>query len=84
MNKYQEALDRFEETFRNVTLDDNLTNERRDLIQELIDRETPMKPYYPTEYPSACCPKCFQNLGDNNFCRNCGQRVDWSEENERN
>lgn len=50
------------------------------ITAEVFQKQTPMKPYYPTEYPSACCPKCLQNLGDNNFCRNCGQKIDWSEE----
>lgn len=73
MNKYQEALN-YLDWHCNVE-----HKEQQDLLQELIDRETPMKPYYPNEYPSACCRKCFQNLGDNNYCRNCGQRVLWED-----
>ena len=85
MSKYQEALDTIS-YMTNVNLltirEISLTKPLVGLLQELVDRDTPMKPDYPKEYPSACCPKCSQNLGDNNFCRNCGQRIDWNENNE--
>lgn len=51
-----------------------------DEIKELIDKETPMKPKYREKYPSASCAKCGSNLGDNPRCRNCGQLIDWSDE----
>lgn len=72
MNKYQEALDWLMEG------NDSCGNEW-DLLQELVDKTIHMKPCYPTEYPIARCPKCFQSLGDNNFCRNCGQAILWEE-----
>ena len=72
-NKYQEALN-FLDWYCEVR-----HTEQQDLLQELVDKETPRKPYYPNKYPSACCRKCFQNLGDNNYCRNCGQRVLWED-----
>ena len=81
-NKYQEALDFIIDCieFNYKTIKDLEAIEFYcDTLQELVDKETPMKPYYPNEYPSACCRKCFQNLGDNNYCRNCGQRVLWED-----
>ena len=48
-------------------------------LQELVDRATPKKLYYPELYPSASCPICKSNLGDNKFCRECGQAIDWND-----
>ena len=78
MKKYQEALDRFEEAFRNVTLDDDLTNERQDLLQELVDKETPMKPKRNKRYCGNC--DTVRLLPYDNYCSNCGQKIDWSDE----
>ncbi|QIK56648.1 hypothetical protein G7059_01700 [Erysipelothrix sp. HDW6A] len=86
-NKYQEALDDFESVYRNVTLDDDLTNEKRDVLQGLIDKETPMKPVK-NSYGDYLCGKC-NNLVWENFTpdrhercndKECGQVVDWSDE----
>lgn len=87
MNKYQEALDRFEEAFRNITLDDDLTNERRDLIQELVDKETPKKPInqFETDFGLGNVGDCVCGAEVNYqqmYCSECGQKIDWSSENE--
>lgn len=74
MNKYQEALDSFERTYRNVTLDDDSTNEKRDTLQELVDKETPMKPNKDTDdYVTwkYSCPKCGVRLNTLEKQRRC-------------
>lgn len=89
MNKYQEALDSFEETFRNATLDDDLTNERQDLLQELVDKATPMKPIVQTfkrvfggggYIDKFFCPYCKSEVKENEHHCRCGQAIDWDEE----
>lgn len=87
MKKYQEALDRFEEAFRNITLNDDLANERRDLLQELVDRATPMKPTKNDkanhDWNRVFCPNCGQWLlfiGAGCANNDCRQKIDWSDE----
>lgn len=69
-----------------------------DILQELVEKETPKKPYYEADgyangipvYDMAYCPNCnnlfeeYENNGwGENYCHNCGQRLDWSvDENE--
>ena len=63
-------------------------------IKELVDKETPKKPYYEGDgyadgvmvYDVARCPNCdnvfekYENNGwGENYCHNCGQRLDWSD-----
>lgn len=92
MNKYQEALnyflDREEGDNMTVTIDwlDNA-----EMLQELIDRETPMKPYVPDDTSTKIymftskCTNCGNSLSQTkkvSYCPRCGQRIDWSVENE--
>jgi hypothetical protein len=54
-------------------------------LEELLDldnKNTPMKPIYPNEYPVPTCAVCGINLGDNKHCRGCGREIDWSDSNE--
>lgn len=76
MNKYQEALN----DMYAVLNDSKRWHERKSLLQELVDKETPMKPCYGSDYPSGDCPICGNNIGDNPRCRDCGQKIDWSED----
>ena len=51
-------------------------------LQELVDKETPMKVIHFHH-----CPKCEANVSDEmsldkHYCSNCGQKIDWSDENE--
>lgn len=89
MNKYQEALNEFESVYRNITLDDDLTNDKRDTLQELVDKETPMKPEIPNNSSLSFCVICKNSithyvgsLAKENFkyCKICGQKIDWSNE----
>jgi DNA-directed RNA polymerase subunit RPC12/RpoP len=85
MNKYQEALNRLK-TNKNLTSREQRQYEN--WIQELVNRETPMKPKTiknrkGTEW---VCPNCnhhiayFDELGIGtvrvfNYCIECGQRL---------
>lgn len=80
-NKYQEALNYFD---WNCEVEHK---EQQDLIQKLVDKETPMKPIT-NKYGDFVCGKCG-NLVWENFTpekherccdRKCGQVVDWSDE----
>lgn len=102
MNKYKEALNvvkkinlrseyyvQFEEN--NI---ENVYEEEINILQELVDKETPKKPYYEGDgyadgvmvYDVARCPNCdnvfeeYENNGwGENYCHKCGQRLDWSD-----
>lgn len=83
MNKYEEALKSFEEAYRNVTQDDELTNEKRDALQELIDKEKPLEIIMQTftnglKMPEPFCKKCLNRIIYlDNYCHYCGQKLDW-------
>lgn len=62
-------------------------------LQEIVDKETPMKPYdYDCQigekisYFNWDCPKCgYFHLTTilHKYCSNCGQKLDWSEVNDK-
>lgn len=72
MNKYQEALD-------NVHAEWGTSDRDIDILQELVDRSTPIKPIKDSHSISACsnCGRIFLN-GKPNYCSECGQALDWS------
>lgn len=91
MSKYKEALERIKKhcptLFAEVVKD-------LAILQELVNKETPKKPYYEGDgyadgvmvYDVARCPNCdnvfeeYENNGwGENYCHNCGQRLDWSD-----
>lgn len=59
-------------------------------LQELVDKETPKKPNY-IQYATALktqkkgqCSKCYTLVSqDEKYCKNCGQKLDWSDKNEK-
>ena len=83
MTKYQEAINRlwdFVELHSNDFPKD-LYDSLEDL-QELVDKETPMKPPLKWECakPQTRC-KCSAGVEKYyNYCWNCGQKLDWSDE----
>lgn len=102
-NKYQEALavinqgnnEKFIKDWREYF--DKYKINPITVIQKLVDKETPTKPYYEGDgyadgvmvYDVAYCPKCsnrfeeYENNGwGENYCHNCGQRLDWSDTND--
>lgn len=94
MNKYHEALIKMERNTDEGI--DELTGEgigsyiqsEIDLLKELANKETPLKPkrveYMFGEYN--ICRKCESylmeddNLNLPNYCYNCAQKIDWSDE----
>lgn len=85
MNKYQEALNKI----KNMG-DKDLFNEFHiewvNILQELVDKETPKKFKKILDY-SVVCPNCGHHLdklyGRNyDYCPRCGQKLDWSDTNE--
>ena len=54
--------------------------------RDLVDRDTPKKVEIGTSknFKFPICPKCKTELNEfykdaNKFCKECGQRIDWSE-----
>ncbi len=61
----------------------NMNKMKNELI-ELIERDTPKKVVIVTvtNYVNTFCPNCKDELNEyykRNFCKDCGQRLDWSE-----
>lgn len=96
MNKYKESLEHIVGFIPTLTSPRNgkkFLFESINLIQELVDKETLKKIIKNNELEdcdrymivSECwnCPSCKNRLftGDN-YCRKCGQALDWSENNE--
>ena len=85
-NKYQEALHQIKYCFEQGT-NENLKESLNDL-QELVDKEVPAKPIVFkgifSEYEK--CPNCKESdtidtaLYRLDRCSNCGQIIDWSED----
>ena len=87
MNKYQEQLnqiikeyyqlgDIIHDLYKYADYPDNI---KCDLLQELVDKATPKKPY-----KSYYCPNCKKDFlkslnGYEDYCGGCGQKLDWSE-----
>lgn len=70
-------------------------NECTDVLKELVDKETPKKPDYEGDgcdrngeiiYDTWICPNCEKKYEVDydiyDRCPNCGQAIDWSEEDE--
>ena len=81
--KYQEALD----YLKSGNLFGELSNDSLKGIEELVDKETPMKPRHisictlPPQH-KAVCSNChgFNLERTFRFCPFCGQKIDWNVE----
>ncbi len=95
MNKYQEALKWFKSIFREIGTEqyyENLglrfgqgLNESIETIEELVDKETPMKTIFSKELGVTTCGSCKKYLVSSNnwipkYCSECGQKIDWGNE----
>lgn len=90
MNKYQGALEYINKKCKLDQLKFNsmIGNEMVSRIEELVDKETPVKPIvedarkfgysYGHSYICPECNKVYVNV-KHNYCPNCGQKLDWSE-----
>lgn len=62
---YQETLDLDEEGVR-------------DLLIDLLDKESTMKPLF--IYSEYTCPMCEVTIAEKDeYCYHCGQKIDWSD-----
>lgn len=103
MNRYQEALDRIVNTIIEEEADGyweprtagDFCWESRDILQELVDKETPKKPidieFGPCGDSMLCCPNCEHGVvpiptyhGNRYYprCPFCGQLLKGEEKNE--
>ena len=88
MNKYQKALDNFWLAINcNAIPFDDVMKYDLAILQELVDKETPMKRkkiYDELLFSSySICPKCNSKVSPICcYCENCGQKLDWSDDNE--
>lgn len=82
INKYQEALNRIDAHRVNKSLKLDI----KDILtlQELVDKETQIKPipFLNSLFKCENCKGIFQNYHYQNRCPNCGQKLDWSDINE--
>lgn len=82
-NKYQEALNEL----RQISASER-QNKLYDTLQELVDKETPMKPiklgdnkFSCKSYAMAFTVKYLKNrFISHTYCDVCGQKIDWSDE----
>ena len=84
MRRYQEAFYEIEQELYfdcGIGMDGYNKEKELKLLQELVDKETPMKIALGSEKDSPRCPNCdrwFPNRQD--YCSKCGQKLDWGEE----
>ena len=94
MNKYQEALERIfpPKYFNNIfpqflsmTTSVSIKREDFETLQELVNKETPMK-VTDIHVDEFYCPKCHSEISHDKYnsehpkyCEECGQRLDWSD-----
>ena len=95
MNKYQEALDiinrvafkQYEDVCYSTTKKsramnyESLLERSANTLQELVEKETSRKASKNLFGRLACdnCGISFQELGQQTYCKHCGQRIDWTD-----
>ena len=85
-NKYQKALDNFWLAINcNAIPFDNVMGKDLLTLQELADKETPMK-VTDVHVDEFYCPKCHCEITHDRsnsihpqYCEECGQKLDWGE-----
>ena len=95
MNKYQEALSLLFCTSEGLS--EQKVYQSKKILQELVDKETPEKYKSKADKDGRMiwvCPKCNETLvkfwsevetvSHLPYCYMCGQKLDWSEENDEN
>lgn len=92
MNKYQRLQKWVFSMAVNTGHTTNVDKEYNDLLKELVDKATPMKPatiMYQGQISNFNCPVCEYALGYKvigfldkykSYCPYCGQALDWSED----
>lgn len=91
MNKYQEALDYLVSNGTHETLyswgdeievETEHGEESLNLLQELVDKATPMKPRYRLSgnIKCGCGLQMYEEQQDwYRYCASCGQKIDWEQ-----
>ena len=86
MNKYQEAYKRLSSRTYQYA-DKEGVYEDIEILGELVEKATPKKPrplFLPMAYIPHKCPVCWSPVNYRkekfNYCPNCGQKIDWEEE----
>ena len=95
MNKYAESFERLclhtEQLQKFQVMDCPAFNkgsyeEDKKLIGELVEKATPKKPRYNKKIDEYTCIECgykvLRRREKMNYCMNCGQAIDWGEEND--
>ena len=95
MNKYQEVLNKIK-NMGDKDLYNERHLEWCDTLQELVDKSTPKKVKSKTDKDGRfllVCPNCadvymkfwsdVETVSCRKYCDECGQKLDWSDENER-
>ena len=88
MNKYQIALEVYSDNTKMTPHNIDELQWADEVIQELVDKETPMRPLkqYPIDWGIGnygWCDVCNHGVNyQQNRCDNCGQKLDWSDEDE--
>lgn len=93
MNKYQEAIDILQRQFNDGSLTTKDIYGAVQIVDELVDKETPQKVIYDgSTYSDDCdkvqyiCPSCKKimvrtvctKVNKPKYCYMCGQHLDWS------
>ena len=91
MNKYQEAINYLWKSYDENKIYGIASRGYIEMLQELVDKETPKKPYYEGDgysdgelvYDTWICPNCGKSYEvdyeEYERCPHCGQMIDWSE-----
>ena len=89
MSKYQDALNRIIDEYIPMHYEGKPMNQQTEdalLLQELVSKETPMKPiiFGSERFELFECPACNFTLtiGTPKRCEKCNQKLGWREENE--
>lgn len=70
-----------------ILTDSEEFKEIKETLINLMEKDTPKAPisapYYHIDGPSKShffpmCPNCHNNSGIQDYCKNCGQKLDWS------
>ncbi len=94
MDKYQEALERARICGDNACCDCKFNeiciNDKKGwygTLKELVDKATPKKPYYLNyggyQIGHWKCPSCDLFVTQDNYCKYCGQALDWGDEDDK-
>lgn len=89
MNEIVKRLKRLSKSLKEMKCIDHIEQLDKDIdeIEKMFDKETPKKakpmylPLVSTPYRCPCCGTLVRSeIEKFNYCHNCGQAIDWSDE----